>query len=70
MIFSKGNTFLRHIVMGQVKKIGIWVKNLYKLEVEECVSLRTKVERVQSRDVGEFWHRRLGHLHHGDLKIL
>ena len=47
-----------------------WVKNLYKLEVEECVDLSTKEERVQTRDVGELWHRRLGHLHHGALKIL
>eukprot|EP00253_Pinus_taeda_P011151 PITA_11151 len=70
VIFSKGKVFLRHIATGQVKKIGIQVKNLYKLEVEECASLSEKVERVQSRDVGELWHRRLGHLHNGAFKIL
>lgn len=43
--------------MGQVKKIEIRVKNLYKLEVEECSALRKKVERVQSRDISELWHR-------------
>ena len=48
MILSKGKAFLRHIAMGQVKKIGIQVKNLYKLEVEECVALSTKEERVQN----------------------
>eukprot|EP00253_Pinus_taeda_P029923 PITA_29923 len=68
--FSKGKAFLRHIATDQVKKIGIQVKNLYKLEVEECVALRTKEERVQKQDVGELWHRRLGQLHHGALKIL
>ena len=29
-----------------------------------------KAEEVVSRDEGELWHRRLGHLHHGALKIL
>ena len=30
-----------------------------------------KVREVESwDDEGELWHRRLGHLHHGDLKIL
>src|ERR1700734_2063102 len=29
-----------------------------------------KGEGLVSRDDGELWHRRLGHLHHGALKIL
>ena len=29
-----------------------------------------KVEKVVSRDEGELWHRRLGHLHHGALKVM
>jgi hypothetical protein len=29
-----------------------------------------KVEKVVSRDEGKLWHRRLGHLHHGALKIM
>ena len=29
-----------------------------------------KVEEVVSLDEGELWHKRLGHLHHGALKIL
>lgn len=33
VIFLKGKAFLRHIATPQVKKIGICVKNLYKLEV-------------------------------------
>lgn len=70
VIFSKENTYLRHIAMGQVKKIGIQVQNLYKIEVEDCVSLSSKVEKMLSRDIDELWHRRLGYLHHGALKIL
>ena len=48
VIFSKGKEFLRHIATGQVKKTGIRVKNIYNLELEECASLSTKAERVQS----------------------
>ena len=70
VVFSKGKVFLRHIATGQTKKIGIRVKNLYKIEVDDCATLSTKVELVQSQDIGKLWHRRLGHLHHGALKIM
>jgi hypothetical protein len=70
VVFSKGKVFLRHIGTGQTKRIGIRVKNLYKLEVDDCAALSSKAEMVQSQDVGELWHRRLGHLHHGALKIM
>eukprot|EP00253_Pinus_taeda_P027346 PITA_27346 len=70
VVFSKGKVFLRHIGIGQTKRIGIRVKNLYNLEVDNCASLSSKVEMVQSQDVGKIWHRRLGHLHHGALKIM
>ncbi len=70
VVFSKGKAFLRHIATGQTKRIGIQVKNLYKLEVDDCATLSTKAELVQSQDIGELWHRRLGHLHHGALKIM
>jgi hypothetical protein len=29
-----------------------------------------KAEKVVSRDEGELWHKILGHLHHGALKIM
>jgi hypothetical protein len=70
VIFSKGKAFLHHIASGQVKQIRVQVKNLYKLDVEDCVALSTKAEKVQSQDISELWHRILGHLHHGALKIM
>ena len=70
VIFSKGKIFFRHIASGQVKSIRVRVKNLYKLDVEDCVALSTKAKKVQSRDIGELWHRSLGHFHHGALKIM
>jgi hypothetical protein len=56
--------------MGQVKKIVIRVKNIYMLEVDGCSAMMGKVEKVVSRDEGELWHMRLGHIHHGALKIM
>eukprot|EP00253_Pinus_taeda_P020292 PITA_20292 len=70
VIFSKGKAFLRHIATGQVKSIGVRVKKLYKLEVEDCATLSTKANKVQSRYIDELWHKRLGHLHHGALKVM
>eukprot|EP00253_Pinus_taeda_P025183 PITA_25183 len=70
VVFSKGKVFLRHISTRQTKRIGIRVKNLYKLEVGDCVALSSKADMVQSQDVGELWHRILGHLHNGALKIM
>eukprot|EP00253_Pinus_taeda_P034092 PITA_34092 len=70
VVFNKGKAFLRHIATGQTKRIGIRVKNLYKLEVDDCAALSMKVELVQIQDIGELWHRRLGHFHHGALRIM
>jgi hypothetical protein len=40
------------------------------LEVDGYDAMMGKTEKVVSWDEGEFWHRRLGHLHHGALKIM
>jgi len=41
--FIKGKVFLRNIAMGQVKQIGVQVKNLYALEVQDaCKALRRR----------------------------
>lgn len=47
VIFRKGKAFLRNITTEQVKRIEVWVENLYKLNVEDYDSLRTKAEKVQ-----------------------
>jgi hypothetical protein len=48
VVFSDGKAFLRHKTMSQVKKIGIQVKNLYKLEVDGCAAMMGKAEKVVS----------------------
>ena len=42
VIFSEGKAFLRHKAIGQVKNIGVRVKNIYKLDVEDYTTLTTK----------------------------
>lgn len=39
VVFNKGKVFSRHISTGQTKRIRIRVKNLYKLEVDDCAAL-------------------------------
>jgi transposase InsO family protein len=70
VVFSSGKSYLRHKEMGQVKKIGIRVNNLYMLEVDGCSAMIGKAETVVSQNEGELWNRRLDHVHHGALKIM
>eukprot|EP00253_Pinus_taeda_P003530 PITA_03530 len=70
VVLSKGKAFLRSKTTGETQKIGVRVKNLYQLHVDGYTKMACKAEGVVSQDDGELWHRRLGHLHHGALKIL
>ena len=70
IVFSNGKAFLWHKTMGQTKRIGIQVKNLYKLDVYGYAAMMGKSEEVVSQDEGKLWHRQLNHLHHGALEIL
>ena len=70
VVFSEGKAFLRYKATGQAKKIGIRVKNIYKLDLDGCVALMGKADKVVSQDEGELWHRILGHLHHSALKVM
>ena len=40
------------------------------LEVDGCGAMIGKEKIVVSQDEGKLWHRRLGHIHHGALKIM
>ena len=51
VVFSEGKTFLCHKSTGQVKKIGVRVKNLYKIDVDGCTKLISKENEVVSRDI-------------------
>ena len=70
VVFSEGKAFLRSKTTRETWKIWVRVKNLYQLHVDGYAAMACKVEGLVSWDDGELWHRRLGHLHHGALKIL
>eukprot|EP00253_Pinus_taeda_P029453 PITA_29453 len=70
VVFSKGKAFLHSKTTGETRKIVVRVRNLYQLHVDGCTIMVGKAEGLVSQDDGELWHRRLGHLHHGALKIL
>ena len=70
VVFSKGKAFLRSKATGETQRIVVQVQNLYQLHVDGCATMVCKAEGVVSLDDGELWHWRLGHLHHGALKIL
>jgi hypothetical protein len=57
VVFSGGKDFLRHKTTGQVKRIGILVKNIYMLEIDGCAAMMGKVEKAVIQDEGELWHR-------------
>ena len=69
VVFSEGKAFLHSKATCETWRIGK-VKNLYQLQVDGCAAMAGKAEGVVSWDEGELWHKRLGHLHHGALKIL
>eukprot|EP00253_Pinus_taeda_P006151 PITA_06151 len=70
VVFSEGKAFLHSKTTGEIQKIGVRAKKLYQLHVDGCSTMACKAEGVVSQDDGELWHRRLGHLHNGALKIL
>lgn len=61
-------SYLKHVANGQVKQIHVEVKNIYRIDVDACVTLSSKPKHVQGRDDGEIWNRHMRHLHHGALK--
>ena len=45
VVFNEGKAFLWHKTTGQTRKIGIQVKNLYKLEVDGCATMVGKQKK-------------------------
>lgn len=46
VIFSEGKAFLRHKTIEEEKNMGIRVNNLYKMDVDGCVALMGKANKV------------------------
>ena len=48
VIFTKVKVFLHHKATRQVKNIGVRVKKLYKIDVDDCTTLSSKSGKVVS----------------------
>ena len=59
--------YVKHPSWSKKAQIGERSHNLYKLQLESPVAL---IGSTDDRDLNELWHRRMGHLHHGALRIL
>ena len=70
VIFSEGKVFLPHKDTRQVQNIGVRVKTLYKMDVEDFSKMSSKIEKVEIRDISELWDKRLDHLYHIALRIM
>ena len=64
VVFNEGKFFLRHKATGQAKKVWIWVKNLYRIDVDgistelptigKCYkAMQLTLEREQDLDAGK-----------------
>ena len=46
VVFSEGKAFLRSEAIGETRRIGVQVKNLYQLQVDGCTAMAGKAEGV------------------------
>lgn len=42
VVFKNGKAYLKHVASCEIKKFGVRVESLYKLEEDACITLRRK----------------------------
>jgi hypothetical protein len=63
--FRANKVYIQPKGSKQAKMIGIRPRKLYRLQFESPRALINS-----TKDMGELWHKRMAHLHHGALNIL
>ena len=58
---------VKHPSWKKKAQIGVGSNKLYKLQLESPMEL---IGSTDAKDLNELWNRRMGHLHHGALRIL
>lgn len=61
--------FIKHSSWKRVRKIGVQSNRLYRLQLDSPMPLINSDSR-SGKELNELWHRRMGHLHHGALRML
>ena len=67
VFFIKENIYVKHPTWKKKVQIGIKSNRLYRLQLESPMTL---IGSNGDKDLNELWHRRMGNLHHGALRIL
>ena len=65
--FIGNKVYVKHPSWKRKAQIGVRSHKLYKLQLESPMAL---IGSTGERHLNELWHKRMGHLHHGALKIL
>ena len=65
--FVGKKVYVKHPSWKKEVQIGIRSNRLYRLQLESPMAL---IGNHGDRDWNELWHKRMGHLHHGALRIL
>jgi len=65
--FIKEKVCVKHLSWKKKVQIGIKSNRLYRLQLESPMAL---ISSHGDKDLNNLWHRRMGHLHHGALRIL
>lgn len=67
MTFSSSRrNYTSNIRVGKKVQIRIKSNRLYRLQLESPMAL---IGSHGDKDLNELWHKRMGHLHHGALRI-
>ena len=67
VFFIKEKVYVKHPIWKKIVQIRIRSNRLYRLQLESPMTL---IASNGDKDLNELWHRRMGHLHHGALRIL
>ena len=67
LLFRGTNVLIKHKDWKSPITIGVRSGRLYRLQFDTPKAL---MSNNNSRDLGELWHRRMGHIHHGALRFL
>ena len=67
VFFIKEKVYVEHPSWKKKTQIGIKSNKLYRLQLESPTTL---IGSNGDKYLNELWNRRMGHLHHGTLRIL
>ena len=65
--FTGTRVYVKHPSWKRKAQIRVRSNKLYKLQLESPMGL---IGNTDEKELNELWHRRMGHLHHGALRIL